>query len=152
MGTLHWCDVTLYKLGLGMYHDLGSDVSLRAHGIILVFLWVHKDQGFVCSLIVVGCLMCCVLRWLGHLVGRCGVCRVGWFWRWRRLTEGHFQVNWHTIFDLQGGCDAIVGHLLHPGDPQRLCGVVCLRRETQQASSIIWGGCGRGCRRLSAEL
>lgn len=77
---------------------------------------------------------------------------VWWSWRWRRLTEGHFQVNWHTVLGLQGGCDAIVRHFQHPGDPQRLCGVVCLRLETQQASSIIRGGGGRACRRLSAEL
>jgi len=135
-----------------MYHDLGSDVNLRAHGIILVFLWVSKVQGFVYSLIVVGCLTCTMLRWLSHLVGRSGGCKVGWIWRWRRLAEGQFQVHWHTILGLQGGCDAIVRHLLHPGDPQRLCGVLCLRREIQQASSIIWSGGGRGCWRLSAEL
>ena len=136
-----------------MYRDLSSDVNLWTHGIVLVFLWVHDVQGFVCSLIVVGCLKWCMLRWLDDLVGRYGGCRVGWFWRWRRLAEGHFQVNWHTIFGLQSGCDAIVRHLQHPGNPQRLCGVVCLRREIHQASSIIWGGRrGGGCRRLSSEL
>lgn len=137
-------------------------VLLLAHTFLLTILPMNRTWGFVSWWFMkgwfrgymIGWVSDCILRWLGHMVWRFRGCIMGWlvwWWWWWCLAEGQLQVTWYAVLCLQGGCDTIVCHLLHLGDPQRVCSSVCLRWQAQQAC-IVCRGSGRGHRCLPAEL